>query len=35
MKLIFDYNQSNTKYTPQEKDVDLPEELKRRISSIM
>ena len=31
MKLIFDYNQSNTKHTPsQEKDVDLPEELKRR-----
>ncbi len=31
MKLIFDYNQSNTKHVPsQEKDVDLPEELKRR-----
>jgi len=31
MKLIFDYNQSNTMHTPsQEKDVDLPEELKRR-----
>jgi len=31
MKLIFDYNQSNTKHTPsQEKDVDLPEDLKRR-----
>ena len=30
MKLIFDYNQSNTKHTPiEEKDVDLPEELKR------
>ncbi len=30
MKLIFDYTQSNTKHTPsQEKDVDLPEELKR------
>ncbi len=31
MKLIFNYNQSNTKHTPsQEKDVDLPEDLKRR-----
>jgi glycine cleavage system protein P-like pyridoxal-binding family len=31
MKIIFDYNQSNTKHTPsQEKDVDLPEDLKRR-----
>ena len=31
MKLIFDYNQSNTKHTPsQENDVDLPEDLKRR-----
>lgn len=31
MKLIFDYTQSNTKHTPsQEKDVDLPEDLKRR-----
>lgn len=31
MKLIFDYIQSNTKHIPsQEKDVDLPEELKRR-----
>ena len=30
MKLIFDYNQSNTKHTPvEEKDVGLPEELKR------
>jgi len=30
MKLIFDYNQSNTKHTPsQENDVDLPEDLKR------
>ena len=29
MKLIFNYNQANTKYTPQEKDVDLPDELKR------
>jgi len=30
MKLIFNYNQSNTKHTPvEEKDVDLPEELKR------
>jgi len=29
MKLIFNYNQSNTKHTPSEKDVDLPEELKR------
>ena len=29
MKLIFNYNQSNTKHTPQEMDVDLPEELKR------
>ena len=29
MKLIFNYNQANTKYTAQEKDVDLPDELKR------
>jgi glycine dehydrogenase subunit 2 len=29
MKLIFNYNQSNTNHTPQENDVDLPEELKR------
>jgi len=29
MKLIFNYHQSNTKHTPSEKDVDLPEELKR------
>jgi len=29
MKLIFNYNQANTRYTPQEKDVDLPDELKR------
>ncbi len=30
MKLIFNYNQSNTKHTPvEEKGVDLPEELKR------
>ena len=30
MKLIFNYTQSNTKHTPsQEKDVDLPDELKR------
>ncbi len=30
MKLIFNYNQSNTKHTPvEEKDVGLPEELKR------
>lgn len=30
MKLIFNYTQSNTKHTPsQERDVDLPEELKR------
>ena len=30
MKLIFNYNQSNTKHTPQEKDVDLPDDLKRK-----
>lgn len=29
MKLIFNYNQSNTKHTPQENDVDLPAEMKR------
>ena len=29
MKLIFDYNQANTKHTPEEKDVDVPKELKR------
>ena len=30
MKLIFNYNQANTKYTSQEKDVDLPDDLKRK-----
>ena len=29
MKLIFEYNQANTKHTPEEKDVDVPKELKR------